>query len=137
MRADALARAALALALACAATWASACGYCIEDRVAAVYDHEVVEGAIAKQRHVAFLSIEGGAANEATRRAVVSALEATGALKRTARVALPQAACSVAFDPARTSLDGLVARANRTLAAKHITLAAVRVIDGGGKLREP
>ena len=136
MRADRMVRAMLAFGLACSASWASACGYCIEDRVAAVYDHQMVEGAVeAAPRRIPL--IEGGVADEVTRRAVIGALEATGASKRTARVALPPAACSVAFDPARISLEGLVSRANRRLAPKHIILAALRVVDGGGKLREP
>ena len=133
-----LLRAALFASLATAAPLAMACGYCIEDRVAAVYDHRVVEAAVAGHRHVAFLAIEGAVVQgEASRRVVAAALESAGTTPGTARVALDNGACSVAFDPARTSLAALVERGNRALRGKGMTLAALRVIDDGGKLKEP
>lgn len=137
-RIEALVRAALLASLAMAAPLALACGYCIEDRVAAVYDHDVVEAAVAKKRFVAFFSIAGaGTPDAASRRAIATALEAGGVLKGTTRVALESAACSAAFDPARTSLERIVAKANQPLAAKGLSIAALRVIDAGGKLRAP
>ena len=117
---------------------AIACGYCIEDRVAAVYDHDAVEGALAKHRYVAFFAVEGYLVeNDAARRTLVSAVEKGGGLKGTARVALENAAISVAYDPARTSLTALAAAANKPLAARGLVLAPLRVIDEGGVLREP
>ena len=131
-------RAALAALLAAASGLGFACGFCIEDRVAAVYDHDVVEGAIAQRRHVAFFALEGPLpANEASRRAIVTALESAGALPGTARVALENAACSVAYDPRRTSLAAFVKRANKPLAARGLALATLRMIDEGGILKEP
>jgi len=38
---------------------AGACGACIEDKVAATYDHAVIDRAIASQRQVVFVAIEG------------------------------------------------------------------------------
>ena len=131
-------RTALAGLLAGTSALGFACGFCIEDRVAAVYDHDVVAGAIAQRRHVAFFALEGPlAANEASRRAIVTALEAAGALPGTTRVALENAACSVAYDPRRTSLATLVKRANKPLAARGLALATLRMIDAGGILKEP
>ena len=128
----------VAAVLAAAAGTASACGYCIEDRVAAVYDHEAVEGALARHRNVAFFGIDGDVAvTEASRRALVSAVENAGGVKGTARVALDNAALSVAYDPGRTSLASLAAAANKPLAAKGLALSPLRLIDEGGKLREP
>jgi hypothetical protein len=117
---------------------AAACGYCIEDRVAAVYDQQVVDGSKLQHRTIAFLSIEGSVRDDAaSKRALVSALKRAGAAEGTARVALASAACSLAFDPSRTSLEQVVATANRGLAAQRLVLAPLRVIDAGGKLREP
>jgi hypothetical protein len=90
----------LAAALALPYTAALACGYCIEDRVAA-------------------------------------ALKGAGAADGTSRVALPDAACSLAFDPSRASLDAVVATVNRPLANPGLSVVPLRVIDAGGKLREP
>ena len=128
---------ALAALLAAATTLGIACGFCIEDRVAAVYDHAVVKAALAERRHVAFLALEGPiAGNEALRRAVVAALESAGAVPGTARVASENAACSAAYDPKRTSLAALVKRANRPLAAQGLKLVVLRMIDAGGILKE-
>jgi hypothetical protein len=131
-------RFAAALALTLGSAAAMACGYCIEDRVAAVYDQNVVDGSKHAQRTVAFLSIEGSVRDDAaSKRAVLAALKVAGAARGSARVVLANAACSLAFDPARTSLDKVVASANRGLAGRGMTLAPLRVIDAGGKLREP
>jgi hypothetical protein len=135
---DRCARALLAAALALAASPASACGYCVEDRVAAVYDHEVVEAAKARKGAVAFFAVEGGpSAGAAARRALVAALESAGGIKGSARVALENAACSVAYDPARVSPAQIAARAGKPLAAKGIALTALRVTGGDGELRQP
>ena len=131
-------RLAIATVLALSGMNAAACGYCIEDRVAAVYDQKVVDRSRASHRTVAFLSIEGSVRDDAaSRRAFIAALQRAGAADGSARVALPNAACSLAFDPARTSLDKVVAAANRGLAGQGVVVAPLRVIDAGGKMREP
>src|SRR5262249_33858358 len=40
---------------------ADACGACVEDKVAATYDHAVIDRAIASHRQVVFVAIEGPA----------------------------------------------------------------------------
>ena len=127
-----------AVAIALASAGATACGYCIEDRVAAVYDQGVVDGALARRHHVAFLGIEAGTVDESTTRAARGALEGVrGVDKGSARAKTDNAAIAVTFDPAVTSLTQLVTAANRPLARRGVTLSALRVIDAGGKLREP
>jgi hypothetical protein len=124
--------------VALCATAALACGYCIEDRVAAVYDQNVVDAAALGHRTVAFFSIEGDVRDDAaSKRAVGAALKAAGAADGSARVALVNSACSMAYDPSRTSLGAVVAAANRPLASHGLALAPLRVIDAGGRLREP
>ncbi len=132
-----LATTAAALALA-AATGTLACGFCIEDRVAAVYDSAVIESAVANRRHVAFLAIEGGTAlDPAARRALVKALEGAGAVRGATHIAPDNAAAAVVFDPKRTTLAQLVAAGDKALASRNRKVTALRVIDGTGKLREP
>ena len=131
-------RTAVASVIAASAVTALACGYCIEDRVAAVYDQQVVDTSARGHRTVAFFSIEGEVRDDAaSRRAVGAALHAAGAARGSARVALASSACSMAYDASRTSLDAVVAAANRPLASRGLALAPLRVIDPGGKLREP
>ncbi len=139
MRTEATIRGAvMVIGLAFAAPCAYACGFCVEDRVAAVYDHAVVEAATAQHRAVAFFAVEGDLKPDAaSRRALVAALEAGGGIRGSARVALENAACSIAYDPARVSLAQLTARAGKPLAARGLTLAALRVTDRLGELKEP
>ena len=122
-----IARAIFAAGIALAAGTANACGFCIEDREAAVYDHEVIAAAQAQRHQVVFFAIEGELkANGASRRALVAALEGSGGDKRSARVALPSASCSVAYDPARISVAQLSARANKSLAALGLKVGPLR-----------
>ena len=124
--------------LAMAMIPAAACGFCVEDRVAAVYDQGAVDAALAGHRAVAFLGLDGEpAATEATRRALVAALEASGAIRGSTRVALENGACAFTYDPARTELRALVAGANRRLRERHLVLNVLRWIDAAGTLREP
>ncbi|HKU45280.1 MAG TPA: hypothetical protein VJQ58_00230, partial [Burkholderiales bacterium] len=67
-------RAAL-LALLVAAGPAWACGYCVEDKIAAVYDHVVISRALAAKHQVAFMHVEG----RANRQALEQAANAAGA----------------------------------------------------------
>jgi len=49
----------IGLALLWGPALAFGCGACIEDKVAATYDHALIEGAIASDRQVVFVAIEG------------------------------------------------------------------------------
>ena len=129
---------ALLLALAVASGTVFACGICVEDRVAAVFDNAVVDQAIGAQRHVAFYGVEGSLpATRESRRALLEALYASGAAKGSARVSLESASVSAAFDPSRTSVARLRDDAGRRLAGKGLALTPLRVIDEGGVLKEP
>jgi hypothetical protein len=128
----------LLLVLAFASRAVFACGICVEDRVAAVFDNAIVEQAVGARRHVAFFGIEGALpATAESRRAILEALYASGGVKGSARVSLESASCSVAFDPRKTSLAALRDGMARRLAARELTLATLRTIDAGGVLREP
>ena len=116
---------------------AGACGACVEDRVAAVYDHAVVEGAARRGHAVAFLALEAAPdLDEARVRAVRAALAATKGVERaTVRISPEAASCSVAFDPARASRESLVAEVNRRLARHGVTVAPLKVGSAGAALR--
>ena len=127
-----------ALVCACAAQASFACGICVEDRVAAVFDSAVVEQALGARRHVAFYGIEGSLpATKASARVLLDAVYASGAAKSSARVSLESASVSAAFDPSKTSVARLQEDAGRRLAGKGLALTALRVIDEGGVLKEP
>ena len=127
-------RALALVAASLAAAWsvpAAACGFCAEDRVAAVYDAATVERAVRGKRHVAFFEMESAAKIE--RRTLSAALEGAGAVRGSTRLSLPDRACSIVYDPRRTDLRRLVSAAG----GAGVALTPLRIIDEGGKLREP
>jgi hypothetical protein len=130
-----LASAALSAFLAGAGT-SNACGVCVEDRVAAVYDHAVLEGAYQRGHAVAFLGIDGGRALDAGQaRAVRAALAGVAGVERASiRVSPESASCSVAYDPRRATPETVAARASHRLANHGLTLLP---LPFGGPARAP
>jgi hypothetical protein len=110
---------------------ALACGYCVEDKMAVVYDHATVTRALAQKHQVAFFHIEGELApGPATKRALEGlANDLTGVDRGSARVSTESAALSVAFDPQRTPVAALQAALERKLAARRNTLMLLQVMD--------
>jgi hypothetical protein len=126
---------ALILAL-CLPLSAGACGFCIEDRVAAVYDQAAVEQAVKQKRYVAFFGIEGEG-HAVSPAAIASALEGAGAVRGATRVSIHEHALAAVYDPKRTTVKKLGEAASRSLAPRGLTLTALRIIDASGKLSEP
>ncbi len=92
--------------LALAASLSSfGCGYCIEDRVAAVYDHSVITEALDKRHQIAFFALEGKLPAEGqARRVVADALRsAKGIDSQSLRVSVASASLSLSYDAARIS----------------------------------
>lgn len=110
---------------------AYACGYCVEDKMAAAYDHAVVTRALAQKHHVAFFHIDGVLApGGATNRALETIAESsTGVDKGSARVSVESASLAVAFDPRRASVADLQKAIERRLAAKKLSLMLLQVMD--------
>ena len=105
-----------------AAPAAQACGYCVEDKVAATYDHAVVSRAIARGEVVVFAEVSGGAnAASLTRKARRAAAQ----LKEVDRTSI-----RVAETPATLSF----AMRSRTRSPAEALAAAERAAAGGVKL---
>ena len=85
---------------------AFACGYCVEDKIAAVYDYAAVTKAAARQQKVVYFAIDG-AIRDSRERLQALAEETRGVLKGSARVSVDAGALAVSFDPARTPLATL------------------------------
>ena len=106
---------------------ALACGYCVEDKIAATYDHAVVTKALAAKHQVAFLHVEGAAAS---RRALEAAIySAPGVDRGTVRVSSDLFTVSFAFDPSKATLGAIHARAEKKLAPARISLMPFEVMD--------
>jgi hypothetical protein len=116
---------------------ALACGYCVEDRVAAVYDHAVVVSALDRRHPVVFLGIEGPlAAAEGERKAIEGALRGVpGVDAGSLRVSLTGAALSFAYDPKRSGLGPIMGSVERRLAPKGLGLSLLKVIDDNDRPR--
>jgi hypothetical protein len=129
--------AAAGLLLALQAPTTLACGHCVEDKIAAVYDHAAVTHALDRKHHVAFFHIDGTLApGESTRRALEAIAESSeGVDKGSARVSVESASLAVAFDPRRTSFVAVQKALERTLAAKKVTLLPLRVMDRPAEMK--
>jgi hypothetical protein len=102
-----------------------ACGYCIEDRVAAVYDHGVIAKARERRHRMAFFSLEGRVpAGDEARRAIARSLSsASGVDAGSVRVSVESASLSLSFDPALSSGARIRESLNRDLAARGLKVA--------------
>ena len=110
---------------------ALACGYCVEDKMAAVYDHATVTRALAQKHHVVFFHIEGelapGPATKHTLERLANDL--AGVVRGSAHVSLESAALSIAFDPQRATVAALQAALERKLASRKNSLLLLQVMD--------
>jgi hypothetical protein len=119
------------------AATALACGVCVEDRLAAVYDHRVVERALGARHHVAFWGLEGAVpGRDAKLREIVRSLDGiTGVDRGTVRVSLEYGTMSFAFDPRRAPMRAVLRSAQHALAAGGLTPTLLRVIDDSTGLK--
>jgi len=108
-----------------------ACGVCVEDKIAAVYDHAAVQQALAAKRTVVFFAIDGKlVADERTKRAISNIARTTpGVDAASVRVSCELASMALAFDGRRTSLVKMQEALERRLAALGLSLLAMQVRD--------
>lgn len=103
---------------------AMACGHCIEDKIAAVYDYSVVSKAVSEKHTVIFFGVEGPlVVNLATKQFLQTAVSGIkGVDSNSARISLETGSFSLAFNPKTVSyaviLDGL----EKKLKTKNLSL---------------
>jgi len=109
---------------------ALACGVCIEDRVAATYDHAVITKAAAEHRVVVFAAVDGqGPASALAASAQRAAGQAAGVDRASVRSAAePAAAVSFALDPRTQTPEAALAAIARSSAQKGMMLTLLRVV---------
>jgi hypothetical protein len=112
-------------------TRALACGFCVEDKIAAVYDHALLTQALARGHHVAFFAIDGALdANSAQKSGIErAAAKAAGVDAKSIRVSVESAALSASFDPARISVEQLRQSLQKALVLKNLSLQLLRVTE--------
>ncbi len=130
-------RTATCAALLASAAAAQACGYCVEDKIAATYDHGVVTKALGRGHAVAFFHIDGPVApGEAAKRSLAAlARSIPGVSAVSVRVSTDALTLSLAFDPQRLPLPVLEKKLDRGLAARKLSVMAMRVMDRPADLK--
>ena len=120
--------AALLLLVPSAAT--VACGHCVEDKIAAAYDHSVIVRALDRRHEVAFLAIEGAvAASPRLTREIQNALEsARGVDRDSARVSPDGTSLSFAYDPGRMKLGTIMRALEQSLAPRSLSISLLQVL---------
>ncbi len=125
----------LACALAVAASGAAACGYCVEDKIASVYDHAVVSRAVARHHQVAFFALEGTLAGTPAEARLLAGIAASahGVDAGSVRVNVETATLAVAFDPAAVNLGTMHRFLQRKFTPRGIALMPLQVMDAADK----
>ncbi len=107
---------------------ALACGACVEDRVAATYDHAVMTRALARHHVVVFVAVDIGTSGRPVTDAVRrSAKRGQGIDAGSVRVSREPSALSFALDPTARSPEEAVAELRTRLRATGVQLTLVRV----------
>jgi hypothetical protein len=121
--------AALALLLALGSAASFACGYCVEDRIAAVYDHALLQRSLASQHPVLFFAWDGPITRNDASRLKIMALAAavTGVDKDSTRVSVEPASLALAFDPRQSNATAIEAALQKRLGSLKITIVRLQV----------
>jgi hypothetical protein len=124
----------IAIAAALTATapaTALACGACDEDKIAATYDHAVIDAAIVRHREVVFVAIDGPVdARRIRARIVAAAAKVPGVRAETLRTSLTPLAFSFALDTTQTP-NAAVAGFRKAVEDSAARLTVVRIIRDG------
>ena len=114
---------------------AIACGVCVEDRVAATYDHALVRRAAAEHRLMVFVALDGADASRVGDRIVSTAARLETVQRGSIRYAGSPAAFS--FVLARNATpESVVAALRRATAGMQVSMKIVRLVRDG-RLVEP
>ena len=107
---------------------ACACGYCVEDRIAAVYDHALSQRTKSLQHEIVFFAWDGPLErSEVARRRMLALAESTpGVDAGSTRLSMEPAAIAVAFDPRRRSVRDVTEALQRKLRVMPATITLLQ-----------
>jgi hypothetical protein len=119
------------------ASAAYACGHCIEDRMAAVYDHAVLTRASAARHKVAFFAVLGTVPPDyATAQAIRREVEQVpGVNRNSVRYSSELASLSLSFDPGAVRYAALERALNTALAGRGLKLGLINIVDRPSQIR--
>ena len=106
---------------------ALACGYCLQDRIASVYDHVLVTQTRQLNQKMLYLVWDGPADhNEKTRRALIAITSRIkGVTKGSVRVSLEPPTIGLAFQPSSISREQIETALLQKLRTKKIVISAL------------
>ena len=112
----------LLLAFSHSTAWA--CGHCVEDRIAAVYDHALILSTQARKQQIAYFAWDGALArDQASRLKLLTLIDDTpGVDKGSTHLSMEPAAFAVVFDPRRSSGPALEAALRNKLRAMKVSV---------------
>ena len=110
---------------------AIACGHCIEDKVAAVYDHAIVAKAVHEKHVVAFFGIEGPlVVNSASKQEIQKMMSSINGIDpNTSRISLETGSISLAFNPAILTYPALLEGLDKKLKQKKLSIFPLDLIS--------
>jgi hypothetical protein len=110
---------------------AGACGACIEDKVAATYDHAVIDRAIASHRQVVFVAIEGPLSPEKVVAQIAAAApKVRGVQSGSLRTSTSPPAFSFVLDTGQDP-RAAVATFRKSVTGQETQLVAIRLVRDG------
>lgn len=118
----------IALSLALGSSVAMACGYCVEDRIAAVYDYALAQRTLALKHEIVFFAWDGPLTrSDASKQKMMALGEAVpGVDKGSTRVSMEPAAISLAFDPQRSSAQAIEAALQKKLGSMKLSIVRLQ-----------
>jgi hypothetical protein len=114
---------------------AAACGVCVEDKVAATYDHAVIEHALAERRQVVFVGVDGPVEAARIDRAVAGA-RVRGVVPGTLRTSASPPAFSFVLERKENPAHA-VAAFRSAVNEPRARLTLLRVVRDGRMLEAP
>ena len=108
-----------------------ACGHCLEDKVAAVYDHAIVAKTVREKHVVAFFGIDGPlVVNPASKQEIQKIIASiNGVDPNTSRISLETGSISLAFNPILLSYPALLDSLDKKLKPKKLSIFPLEVIS--------
>lgn len=115
---------------------AYACGVCIEDKIAATYDHAVIHDAMASHRQVIFVALEGRDGALAGERIIAAARRVPGMQTASVRYAAAPPAFSFAISK-NVAPDKALAAFQTATKGMDVRMRVVRIMRDGALVDPP
>ena len=114
---------------------ALACGHCIEDKIAAVYDYASIARAANQKHKVVYFGFDSAVAlNPELRHQIkTQAQKIRGVDPGSVRVSLESASLAVSFDPQRITYPELMQTLEMQLKSKKLSFFVLDIVNGSPK----